>query len=89
MHLGHSLEEFKRVPPAMTTVYVTPDHDTDMVSSPTELTRHPGEIRTLQLTAIDEMGFEPCTRELLSFLDTGTLREFMEHLQDHDLHHFA
>lgn len=53
-----------------------------------ELTRHPGEIRTLQFTAIDEMGYEPYARELMSFLDTGTLREFMEHLQDNDLHHF-
>lgn len=53
-----------------------------------ELTRHPGEIRTLQFTAIDEMGYEPYARELMSFLDTGTLREFMEHLQDNDPHHF-
>ena len=53
-----------------------------------ELTCHPGECRALQFTAIDEMGYEPYARELMSFLGTSTLRQFMEHLQDDDLHHF-
>ena len=54
----------------------------------TETLHHPGEIRVIQFEAIDAIGYEAYARELMSFLDTDTLRQFTEHLEDQDIHQF-
>lgn len=45
-----------------------------------ELTYHPGEIRSMMFNIKDAIGDETFVRELMSYLDTDTLRDFAENL---------